>query len=173
MRGLPESGPGAPGPLAESAARAVAAAALCWLATVDANGSPRLRPMGRLPAEPGDDVWTLRFITDGRSGKAANIRRAGRASLAFQRENEEGFVTVQGPALLEEDRAEVRRRWKRAYDPYFPGEADKASAVFLTVQVDRIDLWIRGVTPEPFGLKTTTIERDGEGRWRLREDNSR
>ncbi len=153
--------------LVDSAARTIAEARFCWLATADESGAPRLRPMGRLQPEPGDDAWTIRFITDGRSGKAADIRRAGRVALVFQREAEDAFVGLKGAARLEEGDAEVLRRWKRDYDPFFPSEADKASAVFLTVDADRLDLWIRGVTPEPFGLKTTLLERDAGGGWRL------
>jgi general stress protein 26 len=123
--------------------------------------------MGRLPPEPGDDAWTLRFITDGRALKAANIRRAGRADLAFQREAEDAFVAVTGAARLVEDQAEVRRRWKRGYDSFFPSDEDKANAIFLTVEADRLDLWIKGVTPEPFGLRTTTLERDAGRVWGL------
>ena len=152
--------------LVDSAARTIAGAPSCWIATTNERGGPRLRPMGRLPPEPGDDPFRLRFLTDGRSKKAADIRRAGRVALVFQRE-EEAFVGLSGAARLDEDPAEVRRRWKRGYDPFFPADEDKASAVFLTVDADRLDLWIRGVTPEPFGLKTTTLERNSEGQWRL------
>jgi general stress protein 26 len=157
------------GRLVDSAARTVAEAGLCWIATMDESGVPRLRPMGRLPPEPGDDAWRLRFITDGRSTKAMDVRRGGRVALSFQREAEAAFVGVAGVARLEEDQAEVRRRWKSGYDQYFPTEADKANAAFLTVDVDRLDLWIKGVTPEPFALKTTTLERDVRG-WRPASD---
>ncbi len=30
-----------------------------------------------------------------------------------------------------------------------------------------MELWIRGVTPEPFAMQTTVLERDGGGAWRL------
>lgn len=155
------------GRLVDGAARTIAGARFCWLATVDESAHPRLRPMGRLLPEPGDDAWTLRFITDGRSGKAADIRRAGRVALVFQHETEDAFVGLRGSARLEESEAEVRRRWLPAYDPFFPSEADKASAVFLTVDAAELDLWIRGVTPEPFGLTTTALVRDKGGAWRL------
>jgi general stress protein 26 len=160
------------GRLVEGAAATVASAGSCWLATAGRSGVPRLRPMGRLPPKPGDDAWTFRFVTDGRSGKAANIRRAGKVVLVFQREAEDSFVAVTGAARLEEREAEVRRRWKPAYDPFFPTEADKASAVFLTVDAEQLDLWIRGATPEPFGLKTTTIERKSGGHWVLKRDGA-
>ncbi len=153
--------------LVDSAARTIAEAHFCWLATADESAVPRLRPMGRLPPEPGDNAWMIRFITDRRSGKAADIRRGATVALVFQREAEDAFVGLKGAARLEEGEAEVRRRWKRAYDPFFPSEADKAGAVFLTVEAVELDLWIRGVTPEPFGLTTTALVRDEGGAWRL------
>ena len=167
MSGMDEGKSVEVGRLVDSATATITKAGFCWLSTVDASGAPRLRPMGRLPPEPGDDAWTLRFITDGRSQKSANIRRTGRVALVFQREAEVAFVGLVGAARLDEDQAEVRRRWKRDYDAFFPSEADKASAVFLTVEADRLDLWIKGVTPEPFALKTTTLERNAEGAWLL------
>jgi hypothetical protein len=30
-----------------------------------------------------------------------------------------------------------------------------------------MELWIRGVTPEPFGLRATALERDADGGWRV------
>jgi len=30
-----------------------------------------------------------------------------------------------------------------------------------------MELWIRGVTPEPFGLRATVLQRDTGGGWRL------
>ena len=50
---------------------------------------------------------------------------------------------------------------------YFPSEQDRANAAFVEIETERMELWIRGVTPEPFGLDTTTLERDKSGNWRL------
>ena len=153
--------------LLEGAKRTIARARSCWLATASGSESPGLRPMGRLPPEPGDDDWTSRFVTDGRSHKAADIRRAGKAVLVFQQEADEAFVALTGRATLEERESEVRRLWNKAYDPFFPTETDRANAAFLTVEAERLELWIRGVTPEPFGLRTTRLDRDAAGAWRL------
>ena len=71
-----------------------------------------------------------------------------------------------GKAELHENPSETRGRWKPAYDVYFPNEADRANAIFVEVEIERMELWIRGVTPEPFGLRATVLERDAEG-WRL------
>ena len=155
------------GRLLAGAARAIANARNCWLATASDAKDLSLRPMGRLPPEPGDDDWMMRFITDGRSHKASDIRRGGKVGLTFQLEGEDAFVAVTGAAKLLESESEVRRHWKDAYNPFFPTETGRANAAFLEVEVERMELWIRGVTPEPFALQTTTLERDATGAWRL------
>ena len=157
--------------LLAGAAQTIATARYCWLATVSGSEDPSLRPMGRLPPEPGDGEWTFRFVTDGRSRKASDIRRAGKAALVFQQDADEAYLTLTGAASLELSESEVRRRWKKAYDPFFPTESDRANGAFLEVEAERLELWIRGVTPEPFGLQATTLERDGAGAWRLTGGN--
>jgi general stress protein 26 len=72
-----------------------------------------------------------------------------------------------GPATLLEEASEVRQRWKSAYDVYFPTDQDRATAALIEVEIQRMELWIRGLTPEPFGFRATTVERDGRGAWRL------
>ena len=49
--------------LLERAAATVAKASFCWLATVDESGAPRLRPMGRLPPEPGRRIYPFRAFS--------------------------------------------------------------------------------------------------------------
>ncbi len=166
-RALDPQDSGEVGRLLAGALRTIGNARACWLATASGAKDATARPMGRLPPEPGDDDWTLRFVTDGRSRKASEIRRAGKAALAFQQDADEAFVALTGRASLEERESEVRRLWKKAYDPFFPTESDRANAAFLTVEADRLDLWIRGLTPEPFGMRATTLERDATGAWRL------
>ena len=71
-----------------------------------------------------------------------------------------------GKARLLERADDVNRFWKKHYEAYFPTPADRAAAAFIEVDVGRMELWIRGVTPEPFGLHATKLARDG-GAWRL------
>jgi general stress protein 26 len=153
--------------LLAGAARTVANVRYCWLATAFEAGPLRIRPMGRIPPDPGEDEWTIRFLTDGRSRKAADIRRAGEVAIVFQHDPELAFVTLIGKAVLHDSASEVRERWKRAYDVYFPSETDRATAIFVEVEVERMELWIRSVTPEPFGLRATVLERSGGGGWRV------
>jgi general stress protein 26 len=152
--------------LLEGAAKTMRSARYCWLATVAETSAPRIRPMGRVLNDPGEDEWKIRFLTDGRSRKAIEMRRAGGVSILFQHDPDLAYVNLMGKAVLHENASERRNHWKPAYDVYFPSEAERKSAIFVEVEVERMELWIRGVTPEPFGLRTTVLERDVEG-WRL------
>src|SRR5580698_1388459 len=151
--------------LLAGAAKTVTSVRYCWLATASEAGPPHVRPMGRVLNDPGEDEWTIRFLTDGRSLKAADMRRDSEVSILFQHDPDLAFVTLIGKAAFHDSASEVRERWKRAYDLYFPTENDRANAIFVEVEVQRMELWIRGVTPEPFGLRATVLER-GPGGWR-------
>jgi general stress protein 26 len=153
--------------LLAGAAKAIRNIRFCWLVTAAQDGGSRQRPMERLPIDAGEDEWTIRFLTDGRSGKAADIRRAGRVAVIFQHAPDDAFATLIGKATLCESASEVRTRWKGAYDAVFPSEADRANAAFVKVDIARMELWIRGVTPEPFGMRTTILERDAGHGWRV------
>jgi general stress protein 26 len=152
--------------LMAGAAKTMHTARYCWLATATESGIPHVRPMGRVLNDPGEDEWKVRFLTDGQSHKAADMRRASEVTILFQHDPDLAFVSLIGKATLHENASETRNRWKPAYNVYFPSEADRANAIFVEVEIERMELWIRGVTPEPFGLRATVIERDADG-WRL------
>jgi general stress protein 26 len=153
--------------LLAGAAKAVRNAPYCWLATAGETGRIAARPMGRLLHDPGEDEWRIRFVTDGRSRKVMDLRRQAEVLLAFQHDPSEAYVHLAGHPTVRDEASEVGRRWKPHYDAYFPSEADRASAIFVEIDVARMALWIRGVTPEPFGLRTTSLERRADGGWRL------
>jgi general stress protein 26 len=153
--------------LLAGAARTIRNVGYCWLVTEAEDGATNPRPMGRLLRDVDEDEWTIRFLTDGRSRKVADMRRTDRVAIIFQQAPDDAFVTLIGKATLHDSGSEVRRRWIDAYDTYFPSAADRANAIFVTVAVARINLWIRGVTPEPFGLRTTILERDTRRGWRV------
>jgi general stress protein 26 len=154
------------GRLLAGAAKALATLRYCWLVTAAESSGANARPMERLKPDSDESAWTIRFLTDGRSRKASELRRDGKVAVVFQHDPADAFVTVIGTARLREEASELRRRWKRAYDVYFPSDRDRASAAFVEVEAERLELWIRGVTPEPFGLHPTIVERDAGG-WRL------
>jgi general stress protein 26 len=155
------------GRLLAGAASTIKSVRYCWLVTQAEDGGANPRAMGRLLQGDGEDAWTVGFVADGRSRKVADMRRTDRVTLIFQHEGDNAYVTMFGKAVLRDSAAEVRARWKDAYAAYFPTEADRANAVFVEVPVKRMELWIRGVTPEPFGTRATILERDDGDDWRL------
>jgi hypothetical protein len=55
----------------------------CWLITEAETGGVCARPMGRLLPNPEKNDWTIRFVTDGRSGKVGDIRVPARLGSSF------------------------------------------------------------------------------------------
>ena len=151
--------------LLAGAAKTMAGQRYCWLITTAEDGI-HARPMGRIPSEVGEEALTVCFLADDRSRKTAEICRCGKITALYEHQPSDGYVAVTGTAALQDDPAVICRRWKRDYEAYFPTEADRAHALFVEVAIERMELWIRGVTPEPFGMKPTVLEREGKG-WRL------
>jgi general stress protein 26 len=154
--------------LLDAAADKIEKVRYCWLLTAAGEGGIRARPMGRVPRDADEEKWKLRFLTDGLSSKVADLRRVESASVIFQHDPDDAFVALTGKATFAESKPEIRRRWKPGYNAYFPDGPDRSSAIFAMIDVVRVELWIRGVTPEPFGLRTTVIERDATRVWRLK-----
>ncbi len=87
-----------------------------------------------MPRDADDDEWTIRFITDSRSRKAAEMRLVGQVSILFQHDPKDAFIVLAGKASLAESRLEVRKRWTDALDailPSYVSEQDRANAIFV------------------------------------------
>jgi general stress protein 26 len=140
----------------------------CWLITLSGAGGANARPMGRVLPTSHRNNWKILFLTDGRSRKVSDIRRASAVKLTFRHDSDQAFAALDGLATLINESSDVTRLWKKGYDVHFATVTDRANAAFIEVAVDRMELWIRGVTPEPFGLHPTIVERAAEGGWRLR-----
>ena len=90
--------------LMAGAAKTMRSARYCWLATASEAGAPHVRPMGRVLNDPGEDEWKIRFLTDGRSHKVADMRRASAVTILFQHDPDLAFATLIGRAALHEER---------------------------------------------------------------------
>jgi len=158
----------------DEAARFVAAAdALvrnapdCWLITLSETAGANARPMGRALPTSNLETWKIQLLTDNRSRKVSELRHTPTVKLIFQRGPEQAFAALSGLAKLINEPADVARLWKRRYQVHFATEADRENAAFIEVTVDRMELWIRGVTPEPFGLRPTIVDRTAGDGWCL------
>ena len=108
--------------------------------------------MGRTPRELDEDQWKIRFVTDGRSRKIPEIEDARKVGLIFQRDADDAYLMTSGEAAIRRNACDDRQLWRDAYNVYFAGDEDRKNAAFIEVQIDHMKLWIRGVTPEPFGF---------------------
>ena len=139
----------------EGATTVIRHARFCWLVTENYDSNPGVRPMGQILE--ADEHLQVRFITDRRSHKAEEIWNNGRVQLLFSRESADAFVILAGDALVVTDREAIAARWKRGYEQYFPTAEDRSHAAFIEVRPRVLKLWIRGVTPEPYGVRPTVL----------------
>jgi general stress protein 26 len=156
--------------LLAAARETIGKARYCWAVTASENGGANARPMGRIPGRPGEDEWTVWFLTSGDSRKMAEIQRDPRITITYQQDSDSAYVTLAGTAALVADRSEIRNRWDPRWNVYVSGGAEDPNAVFIRIEVDRIELWVRGVTPEPFGLRGSVLHRDSANRWSVVSD---
>ena len=157
--------------LLEATENVIAQAPHCWLTTLSSNGGVNARPMGRVTPAPSQSGWTLSFLADSRSKKARDIHFARQVRLIFEN-GDDAFVSLAGAAELISDTAVVVRRWIPTYDRIFPSAADKANAVFIDIRAEELRVWIRGLTPEPFGARSMTLRRRLDGDWHLDSERS-
>ncbi len=156
--------------LLTAATDTMAKVADCWAATLSEDGGVNVRVVGPIPGVPGEEDWTIWFATWRSSRKAADIRRSSRLTLGYQHHPERAYVALLGKAALIEDRSEIRRRWIETWRLYFPRGPDDPDTIFVRMNVDRIELCVRGVTPEPFGSRPSVIERGDDRSWKVVSD---
>ena len=109
------------------------------------------------------------FLTRSGSRKAREIGRTGRLSVLYQHDADDGYVTLIGRGVIVADRALLRARWQPAWNHFFPAGANDEISIFVQLEAERIELWVRGVTAEPFGARGAILERDPGQPWRLVE----
>ena len=147
----------------EGATAVIRQARFCWLVTENYDSNPAVRPMGHIL--DADEHLQVRFIADRRSRKAEEIWNNGRVQLLFSRESADAFVILAGDALVITDREAIAARWKRDYGQYFPTAEDRLHAAFIEVRPRVLKLWIRGVSPEPYGLRPTVLTCSRGSEW--------
>ena len=153
-----------------AARKIVAEVPYCWLATRSVEGGANVRAVRSNAGPEGCDEWTRRFLVRRGSRKVGEMRAADRVTLAYQHDSGDAYVALGGRAILLEDRTEMRTLWSARMDAMFPDGFADAHMIVVRVEVDRIEVHVRGLTREPFGHGRTLIERDGSGGWRFVPD---
>ena len=144
----------------------VAAVRIAWLASCSRDGGTNARAVDTFAGAAGSDEWTRRFLVRRTSRKVGEIRAAPQVTLAFQHPSGDRYVALCGRATINEDTGEMRSLWPGEMDKFFPPGFADANMVVVQVEIDRIEVHVRGLTPEPFGTGRTLLKRSA-GAWRV------
>jgi general stress protein 26 len=150
-----------------AARETIAAVPICWLATRSLEDGTNARAVNCSAGGPGSDEWTRRFLVRRSSRKVAEMRAAPLVTLAFQHASGERYVALGGHATIIEDVAEMRTMWRSELDADFPPGFADANMIVIRVDVARIEVHARGLTPSPFGHGRTLLARQAKGSWRF------
>jgi general stress protein 26 len=150
-----------------AARETIAAVPVCWLATRSLEGGTNARAVSSSAGPPGSDEWTRRFLVRRSSRKVAEMRAEPLVTLAFQHSAGDRYIALGGCATIIEDAAVMRTMWPNDLDAQFPRGFADANMIVIQVDIDRIEVHVRGLTPEPFGAGRTLLERQPDGSWRF------
>ena len=145
----------------------IAAVPVCWLATRSLEGGTNARAVNASAGPPGSDEWTRRLLVRKSSRKVAEMQAAPLVTLAFQHPSGDRYIALGGRATIVDDVAKMRTMWSSELDRHFPPGFADANMIVIQVDVDRIEVHVRGLTPAPFGHGRTLLERQPDGRWRF------
>jgi len=135
----------------------------CMAITVDRHGDANARVVYPTPLS---DTWTVRFKTDRRSRKSAEIEQSGRLTLAYQYDAGGAYVSLIGHAKISEDVAAKIAGWDALADKWFPGGPTDPNVVYVDFTAERIELWStpQDVVPDPLrGLWAAVVARRESG----------
>jgi general stress protein 26 len=140
----------------------------CWAVTVDNRGGANARVVQPFFSQINDCGWIVRFLTSGRSRKAAEIASSGRITLGYQYDPEQAYVTLVGAASIVDDRDYLQDKWRAEWNVFFPKGPSDVDAVIVEVTVERIETWNleRKIAAPPNGLRAATLQRAASGGWR-------
>lgn len=151
------------GQLLDIARGIVAQVTWCFVITVGEGGevNARLIQIGALQED-----WTVRFMTDRRCRKVAEMERTGRLTLAYQHDPDRAYVTLLGRPTIIHDVEVKRAAWKPETYRFHPGGPEDPNNVLVQLVTDRIELYsaAHGITPFPRGFSAATLTRT-EGGW--------
>jgi general stress protein 26 len=117
------------------------------LATVDAEGWPRVRVMD---AAPPDEDFVVRLATNPRSAKVRQIGESPGVALHWVNPAGPSYVTLLGEARLLDSAIAITRFWQESWDPFYPNAPN--DVVLIEVRPVRLE-----VVSVPHGLEGDTV----------------
>lgn len=107
---------------------------ICMVTTIGPGGRLLTRPMTRQNA---DFDGTVRLLVPRRGDLAAEIAANPQVNVSVQ--SSDGFVSVAGRAVVDDDRDAVAENWNAAVDAWFPEGPESATSIL--VRADSAEYW--------------------------------
>ena len=152
-------------PLLRLARETIDAVPTALAITIDGQGDANARPVNTSKLT---DQWTVRFMTDRRTRKFAEIARTGRMTLVYDNPTAGAYVSLVGRATIIDDVAVKQATWRPHSFTWHPGGPTDPNVVLVDFAAERIETWNTpgGVVPDPTkGLWAAVLIRDAGGRW--------
>ncbi|WP_333619982.1 pyridoxamine 5'-phosphate oxidase family protein [Dietzia sp.] len=110
---------------------------ICMATTVGVEGQLLSRPMARQNSEFDG---TIRLLAPRNYGIVPEIEADPRVNVSVQ--SSEGFVSVAGNAVVDDEREIVASNWSYADDAWFPGGQEQATSIL--VRANSAEYWDAG-----------------------------
>jgi general stress protein 26 len=108
------------------------------LATAEADGTIRSRPMTTLQGEPSGELW---FFTNDPSGKTAEIQEDQHVNLSYAAADKNVYVSISGRARIVRDPAKAKELWNPVLKAWFPDGLDDPTLALLCLSMEQAEYW--------------------------------
>lgn len=140
---------------------AIISTSYCFLISISESGQPNARLMQ--PYEP-DEELTIYLGTSPQSRKISEITSNPKVSLTYHSPRENAYVTMIGPAVIENDLQLRRKYWREDWRIFFPGGPDSDDYTLIKFTPQRIELMnlARNICQHPYGLRPCILLREDQ-----------
>lgn len=114
---------------------------IAMLATVDENGCIQSRPMATQELNPDTFDGTLWFFSKKNSHKNDQIQNDQHVTLAYSHPSKSHYVSIQGHAMISEDRELMKELWTPILKAWFPLGLNDPELTLIGVNIDTADIW--------------------------------
>lgn len=111
------------------------------LTTVSTDGTIHSRPMATQKIEVKSFDGTLWFFSKKNSFKNHDIENEQQVNLAYANPDDQKYASVQGRAMISEDKEKMRELWNPTLKAWFPEGIDDPEISLISVQVESAELW--------------------------------
>lgn len=109
------------------------------LATEDADGRLRSRPMATMQMDAGGNLW---FFTALSSPKIDETIQHRQINLSYARTDKQDYLSVSGIGEIVRDKEKMRTLWTAWVKPWFPKGLDDPDLVLLKVTITDAEYWM-------------------------------